>query len=168
VEREVWARGAMVVSILVLVVLIAVTPVLLGRPTSELESLPLLIVGLSQNRSWFIMELRSVLQPYRYDMIRLTFFNASVPSVNASFNVTDRYSLSHLLPVNVTFSLNAYFVDQDRNYFESNVSARVEDMEGRPVMVFILLDEGDNGSAPRPVQPPDDFRYDVPRRGNLN
>lgn len=159
------ARGAMVVSILSLGVLIAVTPLLLGRPSSELESLPILIIGMSENRSEFIVELGAAVQHYRYEVIRLTIFNASVPSANASFNVTDGYSLSHRLPVNVTFALNAYFVDQDRNYFESNVSVRTE--EGRSVMVFTLLDMGDNGNAPIERDWSEDFLLPIDRRGRL-
>src|SRR5437899_1491465 len=56
-ERDVWIRGAMVVSILALATLILATPTLIGRPPAELASLPLLIIGMPKNESYFIVYL---------------------------------------------------------------------------------------------------------------
>ena len=68
-----WVRGGMVTSVLVLGVLILVTPILLGRPTSELSSLPMLIVGWSGNQSYLIVYATGALQQYQYKLIRLAF-----------------------------------------------------------------------------------------------
>ncbi|TLZ78766.1 MAG: hypothetical protein E6K08_00405 [Methanobacteriota archaeon] len=83
-ERAVWVRGGMVTSVLVLGVLILVTPILLGRPTSELSSLPMLIVGWSGNQSYLIVYATGALQQYQYKLIRLAF-NESISSVNGTF-----------------------------------------------------------------------------------
>jgi len=155
----------MVVSILVLVVLIVVTPILLGRQSSELASLPLLIIGMSRNESAFIVNLGAAVQAYQYAFIRLTI-NGSDPAVNETYNETYAYGLSRWVPANVTFSVNVYFVDRQRNYFEYNVTAQVmKDPENRTVMLFTFPHEGANAGPPVRQFPPDDFRLVIPRRG---
>jgi len=166
VEREVWVRGGMVVSILVLVVLIVITPVLLGRPSSELASLPLLIIGMSRNESAFIVDLGAAINAYQYDLVRLTI-NGSDSSVNGTYNETDSYGFHRWVPGNATFSVNVYFVDHQRNYFEYNVTARaMKELDNRTAMVFTFPNE--DGGRPEVRQyPPDDFRLVIPRRGSL-
>lgn len=160
-------RGGVVASILVLVVLIVITPVLLGRPPSELASVPLLIIGMSEDKSDFIVNLGAAVNAYQYDLIRLTIFNSSDPSVNGTFSETEAYSLYRWVPGNVTFSVNAYFVDRRGNYFEYNVTTRAADEDNRTVMVITFPDERDNvGTEIRQV-PPDDYRKAIPRRGSL-
>lgn len=163
-------RGGMVVSILVLVVLILITPVLLGRPPSELASLPLLIIGMSRNESAFIVNLGAAINAYQYDLVRLTI-NGSDSSADWNFteNYTenDTYGFHRWVPRNVTFSVNVYFVDHQRNYFEYNVTARaIKDLDNRTAMVFTFPNEGDGRSEVR-LYPPDDFRLEIPRRGDL-
>lgn len=166
-EREVRVRGAMVLSILGLVVLILITPSLLGRPSSELASVPLLIIGMSRNESAFIVQLGAAIQAYQYAFINLTI-NGSNPAVNWTYNETDAYGLSRWVPGNVTFSVNVYFVDQQRNYFEYNVTAhREKDSDNRTVMVFTFPYEKDRSNVEVQVYPPDDFRQVIPRRGTL-
>src|SRR5437763_17106955 len=80
-EREVWIRGAMVLSILALMVLILITPSLLSRTSTELASVPLLIIGMSRNESAFINNLGSVVQDYQHEIVRMTL-NGSDPSVH--------------------------------------------------------------------------------------
>lgn len=156
----------MVVSILALVVLIVITPFLLGRPPSELASLPLLIIGMGQNESAFIVNLGAAVNAYQYDRIRLTI-NGSDPSANGMFNETEAYSLYRWVPANVTVFVNVYLVDRQRNYFEYNVTARSEkDQDNRTVMIFTLPDEADDATEIRQY-PTDDFRRVVPRRGTL-
>ena len=160
-------RGAMVLSILVLVVLILITPSLLGRPSSELGSVPLLIIGMSRNESAFIVQLGAAIQAYQYAFIRLTV-NGSNPAVNGTYNETDGYGLSRWVPGNVTFSVNVYFVDRQKNYYEYNVTGYAEkDVDNRTVMVFTFPYEKDNSNAEVRRYPPDDFRQSIPRRGTL-
>jgi hypothetical protein len=156
----------MVVSILVLVVLIVVTPFLLGRPPSELASVPLLIIGMSRDESVFLVNLGAAVNAYQYDEIRLTI-NGTDLSVNGTFSETEAYGLYRRVPGDVTFSVNAYFVDRQKNYFEYNVTARTEkDEDNRTLMVFTLPDQPDDGAEVRQFAT-DDFRRVVPRRGTL-
>lgn len=178
-EREELARGAMVVSILALVALILVTPVLLGRPNPEATAQPVLIIGMPRNESWFIVTLRAAADAYRYDVIRLTI-NGSNASANWTFNETvtefEVYDLHRWVPGNTTFSVNAYFVDRDRNYFEYNVTARAErDANGDTVMVFTFPSERDRFGQELRRMPDDpscptcsyDFRLGIPLRGSI-
>ena len=169
-DREVWVRGAMVLSILVLVILILITPGLLGRPSSQLTSVPLLVIGMTQNESAFVVQLGWAIQPYQYDTVRLTI-NGSDPSVNGSFVAQDAYGLSRSLPGNATFSLHVYFLDQampKRNYFEYNLTAHAEkDLDNRTVIVFTFPYEKDSLTTEIRRNPPDDFQKAVPWRGTL-
>ena len=160
----------MVVSILVLVVLIFITPVLLGRAPSELASLPLLIIGMSRNESAFIVNLGAAINAYQYDLVRLTI-NGSDSSADWNFTENyaenDTYGFHRWVPRNVTFSVNVYFVDHQRNYFEYNVTARaMKDLDNRTAMVFTFPNEDDGRSEVRQY-PPTDFRLVIPRRGSL-
>ena len=155
----------MVVSILALAVLILVTPILLGRPPSELASLPLLIIGMSRNESAFIVSVGAAVQAYQYDRIRLTI-NGSDPSVDWNFTELDTYGFHRWVPANGTFSVNVYFVDRQRNYFEYNVTGERRNVDNRTVMVFTFpYEKGERNNEVR--YPPDDFRLVIPRRGAL-
>ena len=159
-------RGAMVLSILGLMVLILVTPSLLGRPASELSSVPLLVIGMAPNET-FIVQLGWAIQAYQYPSIRLSI-NASNPSSNGTYTEQYAYGLSRWVPGNVTFLVHVYFVDQQRNYFEYNVTAhRDKDASNRTVMVFTFPDEKGN-RAPEVRDPSkEDFRQTIPRRGKI-
>lgn len=176
VEREVWVRGAMVLSILGLVVLVLVTPVLLGRPSSELRAQPLLTIGMSRNESWFVVNLGAAVEVYRYDLIRLTI-NGTDPNTNWAFRETvqetEAYGLFRRVPANATFSVNVYFVDRQqaprpKNYFEYNVTVRaIQDVDQGTVMVFTFPFEKNAKGTEFRRTPPDDFRLGVPWRGTL-
>lgn len=171
-EREVLARGAMVLSILALVALILITPSLLGRPSPGLESVPLLVIGLSQNESAFILSVGAAVQAYRYDAILLTIngtqlWNGTRVPVNQTIVRYDNYTTQMWLPANATFTVHAYVVDDQQTYFEYNVTAHLErEASDQPVMVFAFPDE-DNPSMEIRRFPPDDFRWLMPRRGAL-
>ena len=161
----------MVVSILVLVVLIVITPVLLGRPPSELASLPLLIIGMSRNESAFVVDLGAAINAYQYDLVRLTI-NGSDSTADWNFTENyaenDTYGFHRWVPRNVTFSVNVYFVDHQRNYFEYNVTARaMKDSDNRTVIVLTFPFERDSVGTVVRQYPPDDFRQVIPRRGSL-
>ena len=156
----------MVASILVLAALIAVTPNLLGRPAPEIASLPLLIIGMSRNESSFIVNLGAAFQAYRYDFIRLST-NGTSPSANVTQAENDTYGFHVWIPANGTFTAHAYFVDQQRNYFEYNVTVHTEkNLQGGTVMVFTFPLEKDNPPAERRT-PPEDYRRFIPLRGTV-
>lgn len=161
-----WVRGAMVASVLVLGVLIFVTPILLGHPTSELSSLPLLIIGMSGNQSSFIVYATGAVQAYQYRLIRLSF-NDSTPTVNGTFAERDTYGFHRWVPANANFTVDVYFEDRLGNYFQYNVTVhREKDMNNLTKIVFTFPYEKD---PPNPVtrSPPDDFRWVIPRRGRV-
>lgn len=166
-------RGAMVLSILALVVLILVTPSLLGRPSSELASIPLLIIGMSRNESMFIVNLGAAVQAYQYDVVRMTL-NGSTPAVNRTYEENDTFGFHVWVPGNATFSVHVYLIDhvdradQERNYFEYNVTVhREKDSNNKTVMVFTFPFEKDNQGTEIRRNPPDYFRQVIPRRGSL-
>jgi len=167
-EQEDWLRGSMVISILVLVVLILITPSLLGRSPSELASVPLLIVGMSENKTWFIVNIGAAFQTYRYDLVRMTI-NGTGPSVNWSHSEAEVYSFHRWVPGNASFSVHVYLVDQGRNYFEFNVTARSErDSNNQVVMVITFpLEKDYRGMEIRKYPPAEDFRQGIPRRGSV-
>lgn len=162
-----WTRGAMVLAIFALVILILLTPSLLGRPSPDLASIPLLIVGMSRNETTLIVNLGYAFQAYRYEVVRLTM-NGSSPSLNVNYSESDTYGFHRWVPSNRSFNLNAYFVDQQKNYFEYNVTVRVEkDTNNRTVMVFTFPYEKDNLTTEIRRYPPDDFRWGIARRGTV-
>src|SRR5207244_12602735 len=115
----------MVLSILVLATLIFVTPSLIGRPPAELASLPLLIVGMPRNESYFIIYLSAAVQAYRYEEVRIVA-TGSNPSANATVAENETYGLHILVPAqvpsNVSIPIHAYLADQPKNCFVLNVT----------------------------------------------
>src|SRR2546427_12075970 len=128
-EREVWMRGAMVLSILALVVLILVTPTLLGRRSSELASVPLLSIGMDRNESAFIVNLAAVVQAHQYDLVRMTL-NGSDPAVNRTDQENETFGLHVWVPGDATLSLHVYLLDQlveqSRTYFDYKVTVHLD------------------------------------------
>jgi hypothetical protein len=173
-EREVWIRGAMVLSILALMVLILVTPSLLGRTSTELASVPLLIIGMTRNESAFIVNLGAVVQAYQYDLVRMTF-NSSDLSVNRTpHEEHDSFGVHAWVAGNVSFSVHVYLVDhvdrvdQRRNYFEYNVTVHREtDSQNRTVMVFTFPFEKDKKDTVVRITRPEDFKQVIPPRGTI-
>ena len=173
-EREVWIRGAMVLSILALMVLILITPSLLGRTSTELASVPLLIIGMSRNESAFIVNLGAVVQAYQYDLVRMTL-NGSDPSVNRTpHEEHDSFGFHVWVAGNVSFSVHVYLVDhvdrvdQRRNYFEYNVTVHREtDSQSRTVMVFTFPFEKDRKDTVVRITRPEDFKQVIPPRGTI-
>src|SRR5438094_9255234 len=102
-------RGGMVLSILALVVLILVTPSLLGRTSTELASVPLLTIGMSRNESAFIVNLGAAVQAYQYDLVSMTL-NVSDPSVKRTVEEHVTYGFQSLIAVNGILLLAVYFV----------------------------------------------------------
>src|SRR5437899_11329290 len=105
----------MALTIVALVGLILATPSLLGRPTTELTSWPLLIVGMSANDSTFIINLGAAVQAYRYDEIRLTT-NGSEPAANQAHDWFDTTEEHTRMPANATLSLQPSLDDRQGDY----------------------------------------------------
>jgi len=170
-ERDVWIRGAMVVSILAIATLIFVTPTLIGRPPAELASLPLLIIGMPKNESYFIVYLSAAVQAYRYEEVRISVSGTNPPS-NGTHDENETYGL-HLwvptaVPSNGSFTVHTYLVDQVKNYFEYNVTVRADREAGRTVMIFAFPDEKDNPNLEiKRFAQGEDFRWVIPQRGAL-
>src|SRR5256886_12078309 len=96
-ERGVWIRGGMVVSILALGTLILATPTLIGRPAAELASVPLLIIGMPKNESYFIVYLSAAVQAYRYEEVRISVSGTNPPS-NGTQDENETYGLHMWVP----------------------------------------------------------------------
>jgi len=171
VERDEWIRGAMVVSILALATLIFVTPTLIGRPPAELASLPLLIIGMPKNESYFIVYLSAAVQAYQYEEVRISVSGTNPPA-NRTHVENETYGLNMWVPTQVpsngSFTVHTYLVDQAKNYFEYNVTVRADLDAGRTVMVFTFPDETDNPNLEiKRFAQGEDFRWVIPQRGAL-
>ena len=167
-----WIRGAMVVSILALATLIFVTPTLIGRPSAELASLPLLIIGMPRNESHFIVYLSAAVQAYRYEEVQISVSGTNPPS-NGTQVENETYGLHMWVPTQVpsngSFTIHAYLVDQAKNYFEYNVTVRADRDAGRTVMIFTFPDEKDNPNLEiKRYAQGEDLRWVVPQRGALH
>lgn len=166
-EREIKVRAVMVLTILVLAALILITPGLLGRP-SELSSLPVLIIGLTKQGQEFIVDVEGAVQAYFYDRIGLEVSSLPDGSSVASLQEDEIYSLYLRLPANETgaYLVHAFLLDQLGNYFEYNVTMWASrDLENRTLLSVSLIDE-DSPQTIR-VSPPADFRWVIPRRGEM-
>lgn len=162
----------MVVSILALATLIFVTPTLIGRPPAELASLPLLIIGMPKNESYFIVYLSAAVQAYRYEEVRISV-NWTNPLANGTLVENETYGLHMSVPTQVpsngSFTVHTYLVDQAKNYFEYNLTVRADRDAGRTVMIFTFPDEKDNPNLEMTRYPPgEDLRWVIPQRGTLH
>ena len=162
----------MVLSILALVGLIFATPNLLGLPSPGLDSLPLLIIGMSRNESSFIVNVDAAVQAYRYNEIRVSIngsqlWNNSRSWVNQTAFRNDSYAYQTWVPSNATFTVHTYLVDQLGNYFEYNVTARAKKDSGNRTVMFFTFPDEDNPSMEESRIAPVDFRWLIPRRGTL-
>ena len=164
--REAWARTGMVVTIPALLVLILITPNLIGRPP-DLASWPLLVIGLTQDGSTFVVDVGGAVGAYMYASVTLEVSGIDNVSYAARVTETDTYGKDLRVPENAThaFQVHAYLVDRQDNYFEYNVTTTLVWEGDRPILVFVRQDE----SNPREERrtPPDDFQWPVPLRGRL-
>lgn len=157
----------MVATILGLLVLVFVTPSLLGRPPI-LASIPLLIVGAAQNETTLVVQVGGAVQAYMYVEIRLGIRGLDNTSYNLSAHEQDTYGLSVRVPVNRTsnFVVTAFLLDLQGHYFQGNVTALVtRDAQDRMLLHFTFPD--DPSALEELALPPEDFRWQVPRRGSL-
>jgi len=166
VDRAAWARAGIVVAILVLLAMILITPTLIGR-SPELGSLPLLIVGLTQDQSTFVIHVGAAVGSYMYANVTLEVRGIQNASYEAEAMENDTYDVHIRVPVNVTrsFSIHTYLVDRQENYFEYNVTVNLFLEQGRLVLVVTLQDEKDPRVERRTL--PEEFWWPVPLRGAL-
>lgn len=164
-----WLRAGMFGMIIVLVALILVTPNLLGH-TSELSSVPELIVAMTHDRTQIIVDVTAAVQAYLYQNITL-----DVKHMNPDFsNVTlvplmrnDTYNAQVEIPASQTpLWIHARLVDFQGNYFEYNLTVRTFHDATNAYKLTMAFDfPDDRGTAARYAVPPADFRWPIPRRG---
>jgi len=162
----------MVLTVLVLLGLVLITPGLLGR-SPELIAYPILIVGLTRDNSTLVVDVGGGVGAYMYENATLEVLRLDA---NGTFNETimenDTYGMHMRVPVNPepsTFSLHTLFVDRQSNYFETNVTVRVfRDDDERMVLAFAFPDPQDQTPGETRKYPPaEDFRWVLPLRGRL-
>lgn len=156
-------------TILVLVVVILVTPSLLGRP-SELTSVPVLIVAMTHDQSTLIVDVTGAVQAYLYENITLTVAHMGPSGANetrGAYVRNESYNAAIYVPANATpLWIHTRLVDQQGNYFEYNVTVgRFNDTANANQLTLVFTFPDDTGTAARYVVPPADFRWAVPRRG---
>ncbi len=161
-------RAAMFGTIIVLVVLILITPTLMGRP-SELTSVPALIVGMTHDESTIIVDVTGAVQAYLYQNITLTVSTIGPGGTNTTLAVyarNDAYNAAVYVPANATpLWVHTRLVDQSGNYFEYNLTVgKFNDPANMNQLTLIFTFPDDKGTA-RYVVPPKDFQWYVPRRG---
>ncbi len=173
VDREVWVRAGMFGTIIVLVALILVTPDLLGRP-SELSSAPVLLVAMTQSKAGLIVDVTGAVQAYLYENVSLNVSRENPNGTStdlASYARTEAYNAALYVsaPTNGTVLwIHAWLVDQQKNYFELNVTMHTFNDTGNGGKLTMVFDFPDPPTMlSQDVVPPNDFRWAVPRRGLL-
>lgn len=163
-DRAAWGRAGIFATILALLALILITPNLIGRP-AVLASLPILIVGLTEDRSAFVVHVGGAVGAYMYANVTLEVFGMNATLVDVAVE-NDTYSAHLRVPVNEAqpLRIHTYLADRQDHYFEYNVTAAFVSEQGRPVLLLTLVDEEDREER---RTPPDDFRWPVPLRGTL-
>ncbi len=126
-------------AIIVLVVLILVTPSLMGRPT--VLTPPVLIVGVTPDKANLTVYVTASVQAYLYDDIT----------------------------VNLTYwHVHVWLRDEQDNYFEDNVTVRVfQDPANQNALTLAFTFPDDKSAATVTRSWTDDFRVAIPRRGTL-
>ncbi len=162
----------MFATIIVLVVLILVTPTLLGRQT-ELTSVPGLLVALTPDRSTLIIDVTGAVQAYLYDNVTLNVSRLNPNGTSTSLAAYARDSaynaaLFVAAPTNETHLwIHARLVDAQKNYFEYNVTMYLFNDPNNGGKLTMVFNFPDDGAATQKIVPPLDFRWAVPRRGML-
>lgn len=115
------ARGAMVAVIPALVVLILITPNLVGRP-SVLSAIPILIIGLTE--SDVVIDVSGAVDHYRYRTIQLTVLGLDNMSFNETLVESEVYSLDLTVLRNATsvFDISVVVANQEGNTFALNAT----------------------------------------------
>jgi hypothetical protein len=170
VEQEVWLRAGMFGAIIVLVVLILVTPSLMGHPT--VLTPPLLIVGITPDQGNLTVYVTASVQAYLYsditvNLTRLDASNASVGWTNVSRSYT--YGVEVKVPLNLTYwRIHVWLLDKQDNYFEDNVSLRIFSDSRNSYQLTLFFSFPDDKSVATATRIwTDDFRVAIPRRGTL-
>lgn len=161
----------MFAAIIVLVILILITPGLMGHPPS-IVSLPILIVGVTPDQTNLTVYVAGSVQAYLYDratlnVTRLNAANESVAWTNISEAYT--YGLEVKVRLNLTYwHIHVWLRDQQKNYFEYNLTVRAYvDRNNNYHLTLAFTFPDDNSTTVVTRVPPDDFRVAIPRRGSL-
>jgi hypothetical protein len=159
----------MFLAIIVLVVLILVTPSLMGHPPSLAP--PIMIIAVTPDKSTLIVDVTAAVQAQLYDSItiNLTRLNAANVSVeNLSSSQTFTYGVEMRAHLNLTYwRVHVWLEDEQTNYFEYNVTIRayLDRNNNRLTLAFSFPD--DNSSTVVTRVPPDDYRVTIPQRGTV-
>ena len=167
-ESQAVFRAAMVLTIPVLLALILLTPGLIGRPPPEITSLPLLVIGMSIDERWIVLDVSGAFQAYMYEAISLSVVTEPEPDINASGAENFTYDVHLRVPVNLTLTyvVHAWVLDRTDSYFEVNVTMSVlENPSGDLYMAFGMIDDPSPTTIVR--VPPDDLRVPVTRKGTI-
>lgn len=160
----------MFAAVIAFVILILVTPSLLGHPPSLAP--PLLIVGIPPDHANLTVYVAASVQATLYDEItvnltRLNPANASVGWTNVSERYT--YGIEAKTVLNLTYwHVHVWLRDRQDNYFEYNLSVRIYNDPNNSyklTMAFTFPDDKSTVIVTR--VPPDDYRLAIPRRGTL-
>lgn len=157
-------------AIIVLVVLILITPSLMGHP--PVLTPPILIVGVTPDRTNLTFYVTASVQAVLYDDItvnltRLNEANASVGWKNVSDTYT--YGVEVKVPMNLTYwRIHVWLKDEQHNYFEDNVSLRVYSDPKNNNELTLTFTFPDDPSSPVVTRVwTDGYRVPIPRRGTL-
>lgn len=157
-------------AIIALVVLILVTPSLMGRPA--VLTPPILIVGVPPTQTNLTLYVSASVQATLYDVItlNLTRLNAANESVGWN-NVTETYTygIELKVPFNQTYwRIHVWLEDEQHNYFEDNVTLRTyADPNNGYKLTFAFTFVDDKPPTVVTRVAPDDYRIPIPLRGTL-
>lgn len=114
-------RGAMVAVIPALVVLILITPNLMGRP-AVLSAIPILIIGMTESN--VLIDVDGAVDHYRYRTIQLQLLGLDNMSFQENRTATESYGLDFVFSRNVTsvFDISVLVANQDGNTFALNAT----------------------------------------------
>lgn len=158
-------------TIIVMVVLILVTPNLLGHP-AELTSVPVLIVAMTHDKSTFVVDVTGAVQAYLYENINLTVSTMGPDRTNVTrgwYEANDSFDAALYIPANATpLWIHTRLVDQQGNYFEYNLTvSQFNDTTNANQLTLVFAFPDETNEPTRKVVPPADFRWAVPRRGMI-
>ncbi len=114
-------RGAMVAVIPALIVLILITPNLMGRPP-VLSAIPILIIGMTESN--VLIDVDGAVDHYRYRTIQIQLLGLDNMSFQENLTATESYGLDFAFSRNVTavFDISVLVANQEGNTFALNAT----------------------------------------------
>ena len=111
----------MVAVIPALIVLILITPNLIGRP-AVLSAIPILIIGMTESN--VVIDVDGAVDHYRYRTIQLQLLGLDNMSFQENLTATESYGLDFVFSRNVTsvFDISVLVENQEGNTFALNAT----------------------------------------------